>query len=123
MVDDVDGSTIGYMGLACIDWESGVFEVDAIVRGAEAPRGLMSEALRTMIGWAQGQIGLREARVRVLSDNSAREFYEKLGFREIRRVPLRRVEEPELVRWDEDEAATDSGRSLIHMVWSASRIG
>jgi RimJ/RimL family protein N-acetyltransferase len=120
MVDDADGRTFGYMGLACIDWERGTFEVDAIVRGAEAPRGLMSEALRTLIVWAQGQLQLGEARVRVLSDNTALTFYQKLGFREIRRVSLRRVEEPGMVRWVEDEGAADASRSLIYLGWSGS---
>ena len=123
MVDDAEGRTFGYLGLVAIDWASGAFEVDAIVRGADAPRGLMSVALRTLMRWAQGQLGLREARVRVLSDNTALEFYRKLGFHEVRQVPLRRIEEPGMVRWVEDEGAPDGGRSLVHMVWSDRESG
>lgn len=119
MVDDADGRTVGYVGLAFVEWETGCFEVDAVVRGEDAPRGLMSDALRTMMLWAQCQLGLGEARVRVLSDNTAHAFYRKLGFRDVKRVPLRSVEEPGMVRWVEDEAAPDASRGLVHMVWAS----
>ncbi len=119
MVDDTDGRTFGYMGLASIHWESGSFEVDGIVRGADAASGLMSRALLTMMMWAQGQLGLGEARVRVRSDNTAQDFYLKLRFRPVRQVPLRRIEERTMVRWVEDAAAPAGSPNLIHMVWGA----
>lgn len=118
MVDDLAGHTVGYMGLACIDWESGSFEIDAIVRGEEASRGLMGEAVRTMIRWARCQLGLGDAQVRVLADNNAREFYRRIGFRDARQVPLRRVEEPGMTRWVEEDAGPVGSRSLIYMLWA-----
>ncbi len=115
MVEDTFGTVFGYMGLAFIDWHEGTFEVDGVVRGTDGSRGLMSKALRTMIAWANVQLGLREARVRVRSDNAAQAFYLRLGFREIRRIPLYRIEVPGVVSWTEDPAAPPDNPHLIHM--------
>ncbi|MEW5802910.1 MAG: GNAT family N-acetyltransferase [bacterium] len=117
MVDDLFGRTFGYMGLDFIDWEKASGEADAVVRGAEAPRGIMSLTLRTMLIWARRQLGLNTLGVRVLSDNTALEFYRKSGFHEIRRIPLRRVEEKNKICWVEDISVQSSERSLVHMLW------
>lgn len=118
MVDDgSDGRTIGYMGLAFIDWEKGVGEADAIVRGAPAPHGLMSRALRTMLAWGRSQLGLATLGVRVRSDNSAVSFYRKLGFHEVKRVPLRRIEREGMVEWREDESLVPREPQLVHMLF------
>src|SRR5262245_49768211 len=45
MVDDPAGRTFAYMGLAFIAWEERAGEVDAVVRGGEAPPGTMTRAL------------------------------------------------------------------------------
>ena len=117
MVDDAAGRTLATMGVAAIDWTAGTFEVDGVVRGEAGQPGLMGDALRTLIGWAQSQLGLPEAHVRVLSDNSAQDFYRRVGFREVRRVPLRKVVESDMTRWVETDGPPDQGRSLIFMLW------
>jgi len=118
MLDLPDGETVGYLGLAFIDWEAGRGEADAVVRGAEAPGRLMTAALRTALDWASGPLGLKELGVRVRSDNSALAFYEKVGFREIKRVPMQRVESPGMVVWVENPTAVDAKLSLVHMAWA-----
>ena len=117
MVDDLDGHTFGYMGLDFIDWGEAYGEADAVVRGGEAPRGTMKLALQTLLSWAREQLDLHELCVRVRSDNSALAFYRKVGYVEDWRVPLRRVEEPGMIRWVEDESIGDAKVDLIHMVW------
>jgi RimJ/RimL family protein N-acetyltransferase len=117
MVDDArTGRTVGYMGLAFIDWERGSGEADAIVRGGDAAPGMMTRALRTMLDWARVQLGLHELGVRVRSDNPAVTFYRKLGFRELRRVPLRRIDREGLIQWIENESLPGREPSLVHMV-------
>ena len=49
MLDRLDGKSVGYMGLAFIDWASGYAEADAVVRGCPAQpldgRGAANHAL------------------------------------------------------------------------------
>ena len=116
MVEDDGGRTVGYIGLAFIDWATGAGEADAVVRGADAPRGLMTQALAALWCWGREELGLARLGVRVRSDNPALAFYEKAGFRERRRTALRREHDEDGVRWVEDPSG-DSGTdpSLVHM--------
>jgi RimJ/RimL family protein N-acetyltransferase len=121
MVDRLDGECVGYMGLAFIDWEKAYAEADAVVRGRPAPSHLMGDALRAMLSWAESQLSLREFGVRVRSDNSAIRFYEKLGFREVKRIPLRKHASDGLTRWEEDFSMGEGqGPSLVHMRWECN---
>jgi RimJ/RimL family protein N-acetyltransferase len=117
MVDEPDGRTVGHMGLASIDWDSGSFEADAITRGVDAPRGLMGESLQTMLRWGRSQLGLSDAWLRVRSDNPAIGFYDRIGFTELKRVPVERHEEPGMVRWAENPDASGEF-SIVYMGWN-----
>ena len=51
-------------------------------------------------------------------------FYEKVGFEEIKRVPLRRVVKADMVVWEEDATLAQSDASLDYMLLGRSvRIG
>ena len=116
MLDDVDGRTVGHMGLAFIDWASGSAEADSVVRGVDGPAGLMGRALDAMWRWARTALGLVHLGVRVRSDNPAIRFYERFGFREHQRIPLRgeRLGDDEL-RWVEDGSLANAEVSIVHM--------
>lgn len=115
MIDDIFGRTFGYMGLAFIDWDKKSAEVDAVVRGSDAVPGGMTKALRTMIKWAEGQLNLRNIKVRVRSDNNALDFYRKVGFKEVKRVSLSKVEESKMIRWVEDNSRSSGEPQLVYM--------
>ena len=115
MVDDPGGATVGHMALAVTDWRAGIAEVDSVVRGGEAPKGLATRALHGMWQWGRAALGLSDLHVRVRSDNTALEFYEKAGFRELRRVPLRRHEAEGEVQWVKEPSLNGSNVSLVHM--------
>lgn len=117
MLDDAhDGHTLGYMGLAYIDWAQRYGEADAIVRGAATASGLMTRAMCIMLDWARHQLRIERIGVRVRSDNSALNFYRKFGFREVRRVPLRKEVTPDMVQWLEDPSLPSTHNlSLVHM--------
>ncbi len=118
MADAPDGRTFGYLGLAFIDWNEGRGEADAIVRGGEAGRGTMRQALETLLDWARFGLGLSRLGVRVRSDNPALEFYRKMGFRERTRVPLRRADESGMTVWTEEPGGAGE-LSLVHLDWDA----
>jgi RimJ/RimL family protein N-acetyltransferase len=121
MTDLPDGKTIGYMGLAYIDWAARRGEADAIVRGGGAPKGLMTDCLRSLIGWGLNQLALQSIGVRVLSSNPAIEFYRKFGFDEHRRVPLTRADCNGDEVWVEAESSV-SDLALVHMDLRADMI-
>lgn len=114
MVDDDAGPSLGYIGLAFIDWEGGHAEADSVVRGRDGRTGAMSAALRTLLTWAREDLGLSAFGVRVLADNPANSFYRKFGFRESARVGLRREQDDGMVVWRETTAGqSDHDRELI----------
>jgi len=117
MLDDIHGRTIGYLGLAFIDWEERTGEADAIVRGVNNLPGIMTKALLALLRWAHHELGLTKAlNVRVRSDNPALHFYLKLGTG-TRRVPLREIKEPDMTRWVEDEAMSRSSTELVYITF------
>jgi hypothetical protein len=116
MLDDARGQTVGYLGLAFIDWEQRIGEADAIVRGAEVAPGVMAKALFTLLGWGYKQLALDIIGARVRSDNPSLRFFLKIG-KEIKRVPLRRIEESDMIRWVEDETLVTSPASLVYLAF------
>lgn len=116
MVEEVhSGQTIGYMGLARIDWRKSSCEADAIVKGVDAYPGLIKKALLTLLDWARYQLGLRHVSLRVRSDNNAVEFYRRLGFEEVTRIRLRPVETPGMIEWVEDKSLPPGEPSVVYM--------
>ena len=62
----------------------------------------MGAAVRELLDWKFTDLGFSESYLRVFSDNTrAVNFYRQIGYREIQRVPLRKVEEPGITRWEE----------------------
>ena len=117
MLDDARGETVGYLGLAFIDWENLTGEADAIVRGAETAPGVMARAMFTLLAWARGQLGLKSVGARVRSDNPALQFFLKFAV-ERKRVPLHAVEEPDMIRWVEDETLANAPVSLVYITFN-----
>ena len=117
MLDDALGATVGYLGLAFIDWENLTGEADAIVRGADTAPGVMARAMFTLLDWAREQLGLKSVGARVRSDNPALRFFLKFAT-ETKRVPLRPVQEPDMIRWVEDETLVDAPISLVYITFT-----
>lgn len=116
MVDDPDEVPIGYMAISFIRWRDAYGEADAIVRGRDAPKGLMQKAILGMLDWGRGQLLIEKFGVRVRSDNPALEFYHKLGFVEELRVPLTRTSDRDKITWVENPQDRESEIYLVHHV-------
>jgi len=94
LVLDRCGHAMGHVGFTEYLNDQGEMEAENIVRGVKvgAP-GLMSRAMRAMLGWARG-LGGRRFHLRVFSDNQhAVDFYRQLGFKDDVLLPLRRHKE------------------------------
>jgi RimJ/RimL family protein N-acetyltransferase len=121
MVDDPDGRTIGYMGIAFINWKTGYGEVDSVVRGRSAAKGAMTAAMGALIMWGRGQLGLDTIGVRVRSDNPALAFYRKSGFVERKRVPLSCRSASNGLVWYEDRDNRSTAISLVYHTLDGER--
>jgi len=116
MLEDMNARRIGAVGLCFIDWQSGYAEPDNLVRGIYVRRGLMQEAFQALLDWGRDQLGLVSLVSRVRSDNTAAiAFHKKLGFNQIRSVPLSPRHEPGMTCWYENPGAQDSGIGIIYM--------
>jgi len=118
-----DGTdAIGYMGLDFVDWQENTGELDSVARSSPNRPGAMTKGAKTLIAWAREQLELDDIRVRVRSDNPALAFYRKLGFRELRRVPLRSSYDTELERvvWSEEPDLGEPELWLVHHRYACS---
>jgi len=115
MVESLSGERFGHVGLGFIDWCTGYGEADAIVSGGHSPKGLMKESLQTLLRWSRDILGLQTLAVRVRSDNSAVDFYRKVGFVEYLRVPLIAETVADGLRWSEDPSASEFEATLVYM--------
>ena len=115
MVETLEGERVGHVGLGFIDWERGYGEADAIVSGGKSPPGLMKASLLALMHWARDGLGLETLAVRVRSDNTAVDFYRKVGFCEYQRVPIVSRTVPGGTDWTEDPQAVSDSASLVYM--------
>lgn len=115
MVETPDGERVGHVGLGFIDWERSYCEADAIVSGGKSPPGLMKASLLALMRWAREGLGLEAQAVRVRSDNTAVDFYRKVGFCEYQRVPIVSTAVTGGVDWTEDPHAVSAPASLVYM--------
>ena len=118
MIEELGQHPLGYIGMAFIDYGRHVAEADSVVRGNTGHPGIMTLALQTLIEWARACLGIKKFGVRVLNDNPAVAFYEKFGFREVKRTPLQCEISPGFVAWKEVIGKLDSKaeiRWLLHM--------
>ena len=109
MVHALDNSPVGHLGLSFFNYETKSCEIDNVVRGQKAFKGLMSLATKTLIEWGKRFLGLEDIYLKVLSDNShAIKFYERLNFRIQDYIPLFKVEKENMIEWLPLEEAKSS---------------
>jgi RimJ/RimL family protein N-acetyltransferase len=88
MIETEGGSPFGHAGLCNLRPAEAYAELDNVVRGRDGPRGAMTAAVTTLCDWAASSLGVTALWVRVMSDNPAVSFYEKVGFRRAYDVAL-----------------------------------
>jgi RimJ/RimL family protein N-acetyltransferase len=102
-VIDSRQNKIGHVGLFRLSANSEHIEIDNIVRGeVSEDRRIMREAIRTMLQWQREVLKIPRSFLRVFANNpSALKLYEELGYKEIQRVPMRKVVSDERTDWQE----------------------
>ncbi len=88
IVDDKQ-NMIGHIGLFRFDFKKRFCEIDNVVRGEDAGKGLMTLATNALMQWGRDALHVKDFYLRVMSNNTrALNLYERTGFSEILRVPL-----------------------------------
>ena len=94
------GSYIGHVGLNRFDFKTRSCEIDNIVRGSSLYPGIMENAIANMMSWGRRVLGLAHYRLETTSHNSrALNLYKKLGFIEVKRVPIVKVKRSDRTEW------------------------
>lgn len=100
-VCDEAGNRLGHAGLFRFDYTNKACELDNFAFAEQCSPGLMTNACKYLIDFAKA-MGMEKIFLRVLSDNTkAIEFYEKIGFKEIQRVPLQKKVDGDTTTWIE----------------------
>ncbi|HKD36174.1 MAG TPA: GNAT family N-acetyltransferase [Pirellulales bacterium] len=102
-VTSPQGQKIGHAGIYRVDFAERSLELDNVVRGVPGViRGAMHSAVQAVLNWSFTTLGMQDVFLRVFSDNPrAILLYEHCRFRETMRMPLRREQEGNVVRWHE----------------------
>lgn len=107
MIETPTGLPIGHAGLYRFNFDEKTCEVDNVIRGEKYIPGIMTHALNVLIKWTKDTLGVKKILLEVFSDNQkAINLYERIGFQEFKRVPLKRVVEKDRISWVEEEKYT-----------------
>jgi len=100
LLETLDGVPVGQMGFFNFSWDNKCCELDNILRGASDLPGVMTPGLQSLINWAFDKLGVQYIFLRVFSDNKdAISLYQKCNFKEIRKIPLKRIEYGDIIKW------------------------
>lgn len=91
---------IGHIGLYRFNFRNNSCEIDNIVRGIDEYPGIMANAICRMMRWGRTEFGITTYELTTTSDNKkALNLYQKLGFTEVKRIPLIRIAKPDRIEW------------------------
>ncbi len=112
MVETPELVPFGHFALYNFRAGADVCEFGRVVRGRSiGPKGGMTVAAACLLQWAASRLGVRRFFLEVFQDNAkAVAFYQRLGFGVAKRLPLRRVDDPDCTRWEKiPENEADAG--------------
>jgi RimJ/RimL family protein N-acetyltransferase len=98
----VGNDYIGHVGLFRFDFVNKTCEIDNIIRGEAAYPGIMYDAIKNIMDWGKNVLGLNGYSLKTFLDNErAIRLYERLGFKEVSRIPLIQKEGKDGLEWVE----------------------
>ncbi len=96
----VKNQYIGHIGLNRFNSQHNTYDIDNVIRGVDRYPGIMGNALGHMMRWAKTELGIKTFIVPTTSNNSkALRLYQKLGFTEVKRIPLIKVVTSDRIEW------------------------
>lgn len=109
---------VGQIGLFLFNFRDNSCEIDNVVRGDKNYlKGVMTWALLALIKWTQVDLQPNKIYLRVFQDNKhAIDFYRRCGFTQHELIPLRKVEKPGAVIWQDDRKLKQADKYFLKMV-------
>lgn len=96
----VKNQYIGHIGLYRFNFRNNSCDIDNVIRGVDRYPGIMGNALGYMMRWAKTEFGIKTFMVPTTSNNKrALRFYQRLGFTEVKRIPMIRVITSGRIEW------------------------
>jgi len=121
-IEDMEGNALGHMGFYRFDFEREVCEVDNIVRGEGGEPGLMTAALKAMMGWGIENLHVKGYRLQTHADNAkAISLYERCGFVPVRENPIVRKKIGERVEWVPAGEGETAEKFMLEMRWAPKK--
>jgi len=124
MVETLDGEPFGCLSLYDFDLKDRSCWFGRMVRGLEAgPRGGLTLAAAALLDWAFQSLGIKTIFLEVFEHNlRAIALYHRVGFKIVRRIPLRRIDQGSVTKWEPSLTAGDPDGYSLRMV-AASKSG
>ncbi|MDG2372179.1 MAG: GNAT family N-acetyltransferase [Flavobacteriaceae bacterium] len=93
MIHGLNDDPIGHIGLSNINFSNNSVELDSVLRGKKnILKGLMSQCVKRVVKFGLKELRFSEIDLSVFSDNNhAVDFYKKLNFKIIDKIPLLKV--------------------------------
>ena len=94
---------LGHIGLSNFNFIKKEAEIVDVVRGIHnVLPGIFTLALSTLVQWAFEKLKLKKLYLRVFLDNErAIKLYKYCGFKEVRKIPLQKKIEGEVIKFEE----------------------
>lgn len=101
-----NNTSIGHIGLYRFNYDEKSCELDNVLRGKPGPPGVMTYTTQVLMEWAHTELRLSQIKLRVFQDNRrALTLYERVGFHQVKLIPLQKKLVNNEVIWEEDESS------------------
>ena len=123
LLEDSAGSPIGHMGFYRFNFNEMRCEADNIVRGEKVLPGIMTPALVALMRWGMGVLQVQGYTLHTFADNSrAISLYERCGFSQISKAPLKKEESAGKSEWVFLPQAEKGERYWLKMQYSPQKV-
>jgi len=119
----VNNKYLGHVGLFRFDFDNVMCELDNIVRGESTIPGIMTSACLEIMNWGKQKLGIKWYQLTTSSDNiKAVQLYQRLGFREVKRVLMVQVKKNGGTEWVEAKKNHSEKMTRYHLVMINKKI-
>ncbi len=99
-INNEKAEIIGHMGLNRFDSEKKTGQIDNVVRGKKKYKGIMTQALQTLIEWSFSELSLKHLTLITFADNNrAIALYKRCGFKNKKLIPVDQIKKGVELYW------------------------